>query len=57
MVSLDDFLEVFLEKMEGLGLGMKLREFDTSRVKVLQEVGLDVSITANMKLMDYMEIK
>jgi hypothetical protein len=34
-------------------MGMKWREFDASRVKVLQEVGLDVSIMANKKLMDY----
>jgi len=53
MISPDDLLEA-LGKMEGLGLGMKLREFDASGVKVLQEVGFDDSVMAK-KLMEYME--
>jgi EAP30/Vps36 family. len=55
MISPEDLLEA-LEKMEGLGLGMKLREFDASGVKVLQEIGFDDSVMAK-KLMEYMDRK
>lgn len=53
MISPDDLIEA-LGKMERLGLGMKLREFEGSGVKVLQETGFDDSVMAK-KLIQYME--
>jgi len=55
MISPDDLIEA-LGKMELLGLGMKLREFEGSGVKVLQETGFDDSVMAK-KLIDHMESK
>jgi ESCRT-II complex subunit VPS36 len=53
MLSPEDLIEA-LKKMESLGLGMKLREFDDSGVMVLQECNFDDSVMAK-KLIDYME--
>ena len=53
MIGPEDLIDS-LKKMEGLGLGMKLREFDGSGVMVLQECGFDDSVMAK-KLIEYME--
>jgi len=53
MISPEDLIEA-LKKMESLGLGMKLRQFDGSGVKVLQETGFDDSVMAN-KLIKHIE--
>jgi ESCRT-II complex subunit VPS36 len=51
MISPEDLIEA-LKKMETLGLGMKLREFDDSGVMVLQECNFDDSVMAK-KLIEY----
>ena len=53
MISPEDLIEA-LGKMDGLGLGMKLREFDGSGVKVLQECNFDDSVMAK-KLIEHIE--
>jgi len=53
MISPEDLIEA-LGRMERLRLGMKLREFDGSGVKVLQETGFDDSVMAK-KLIEHIE--
>jgi len=53
MISPEDLIEA-LAMIEKLGLGMKLREFDGSGVKVLQESNFDDSVMAK-RLIDFIE--
>jgi len=53
MISPEELLES-LKLMEGLGLGLKLREFEESGVVVLQECGFDDSVMAK-KILEHIK--
>ena len=55
MISPEDLLEA-LGQMEALKLGMKLREFEDTHVKALQETGFDDSVMSK-KLLEYIDEK